>query len=295
MSHLSPVRVRFCPPPAELRHYFTTFYLVEFNAPDGARVSDQLHPEWANLRFFAYGDPQVRTFGNAFDRNPRFVATGPSSRALPFTIGPTRFWGVGLLPLGWARYVGSPAADHADAIVDGMADPAFAPFEILGRTLFGDEPDEVGELARICDFFAALGTGSVPDEDRIVRIHAGLVNQDVSTVGDLVDCTGISQRTLERICKRVFGFAPQLLLRRQRFMRSLSQYMLDPSLKWIGAIDGHYHDQAQFVRDFKRFMGMTPRKYAAMDHPILGAMVHARARFAGSAVQTLDGPGGVRP
>ena len=49
----------------------------------------------------------------------------------------------------------------------------------------------------------------------------------------------------------------------------------------------------QFVRDFKRFMGMTPREYAAMEHPILGAMVQARARFAGSAVQTLDGPEGV--
>ena len=92
------------------------------------------------------------------------------------------------------------------------------------------------------------------------------------------------QRTLERICKRAFGFSPKLLLRRQRLMRSLVHFLLDPSLKWIGALDSHYHDQAQFVREFHEFMGMTPSHYAAMDHPILKEVVLERARFSGSSV-----------
>ena len=101
------------------------------------------------------------------------------------------------------------------------------------------------------------------------------------------------QRTVERACHRAFGFSPKLLLRRQRFMRSLSDFMLDPTLKWIGAIDSHYHDQAQFVRDFRQFIGMSPRQYAALPKPLIGAVMRERARFAGSAVQTLDGPAGV--
>ena len=75
-------------------------------------------------------------------------------------------------------------------------------------------------------------------------------------------------------------------------MRSLAQYMLDPSLKWIGALDGHYHDQAQFVRDFRQFMGMTPREYAARPKPVIGAIMRERARIAGRAVQALDTPEG---
>jgi len=55
------------------------------------------------------------------------------------------------------------------------------------------------------------------------------------------------------------------LLRRQRFMRSLTQFMLDPGVNWSDAIDGSYHDQAQFVRDCRQFLGMTPRQYAALD------------------------------
>ena len=81
------------------------------------------------------------------------------------------------------------------------------------------------------------------------------------SVTQLVEQVGTSQRTVERLCHRHFGFSPKLLLRRQRLMRSLAQFMLDPSLKWIGAMDGQYHDQAQFVRDFKQFMGMSPRQY----------------------------------
>ena len=99
-------------------------------------------------------------------------------------------------------------------------------------------------------------------------------------------------RTVERVCNRAFGFSPKLLLRRQRFLRSLADYVLDPSLKWIGAMDSQYHDQAQFVRDFKQFMGMSPRQYAALDKPILTAVMRERARFAGKAVQALDSPAG---
>ena len=76
-------------------------------------------------------------------------------------------------------------------------------------------------------------------------------------------------------------------------MRSVAQFILDPSRKWIGALDGHYHDQAQFVRDFHAFMGMSPREYASRPRPILETFVRERMRIAGSAVQTTDRPAGV--
>ena len=127
-----------------------------------------------------------------------------------------------------------------------------------------------------------------------MAIHTALVDPDISTVSQLAETVGASDRTVERVCAKAFGFSPKLLLRRQRFIRSLSQYMLDPSLKWIGALDGHYHDQAQFVREFRQFMGMTPRQYGKLEHPILDAIVSERARLAGAAMQALDTPDGQR-
>ena len=66
--------------------------------------------------------------------------------------------------------------------------------------------------------------------------------------------------------------------------------MLDPSLKWLNTLDQQYHDQAHFVRDFKRFMGMSPSAYAKLDKPILMAAAQARMAIAGQAVQGLHDP-----
>ena len=110
------------------------------------------------------------------------------------------------------------------------------------------------------------------------------------SVAELAERSGLNARTLERLCRRAFGFAPKLLLRRQRVMRSLAAFMLRKSGNWSDVIDHHYHDQAHFVRDFRAFMHMSPREYAGLDHPILTAFMPERVRIWGSPAQTLDRP-----
>lgn len=295
MSSDLSITVRFHPPPDELRRYFTTFYLTDVRLPDGQVVTDSLQPEWANLRFFSGAPPLSWIDGGDRVDGASFTATGPSIRNCHFRLGATRFWGIGLLPLGWARFVRQPAADHANLIADGHRHPSFAAFRPLADRLFGAEPDEAAELARIVDFFRQFGDHPTSDEARIQAIHAAVVDPMLVTVAELVARVSASQRTVERICHRSFGFSPKVLLRRQRFMRSLAEFMLDPSLKWIGAIDSQYHDQAQFVRDFHEFMGQTPREYANTPHPVLEKFMHERARIHGAAVQTMDRPEGTGP
>lgn len=292
MSSPPLITARFHAPPDDLRRYFTTFYVTEIIVPDGGEISDALQPEWANLRFFSGQAPLSWFDGQVPVVGTNFTATGPSSRQASFRLGSSRFWGVGLLPLGWAQFMRISAIDHVNLVADGYRHPSFARFAPLAQTLFGPAPDEAAEYERLVVFFRGLVKLPTPDEQRITEIHEALVDPQVSSVAELVRRVGTSQRTIERICHRAFGFSPKLLLRRQRFMRSLAQFMLDPSLKWIGAIDWQYHDQAQFVRDFREFMGMTPREYANLPHPVLEKFIQLRARVAGAPVQTLDAPGG---
>lgn len=285
------VRVRFYRPPERLSRYFTTFYLTEIDVPDGERVVDHLHPEWANLRICNGDLPTSELPNQPAMRNIRSIVTGPTSSTLRFAVGATRVWGIGLLPLGWARFVRTPANLSADRIFDADSEPFLAGFANLGGCLFGAEPDEAAELARIVGFFTkALERSPELDEERIQACHAALMDTDVASVSEMAEAARLPSHTLERICRKHFGFPPRLLLRRQRFMRSLVQYMMDPSLHWIGAIDSHYHDQAQFVRDFHRFMGMSPSEYAASPKPVLEAVMRARHEFMGSAVQALHAP-----
>jgi AraC-like DNA-binding protein len=286
MARDCKVATHFFQPPDEISRFIATFLLVETTV-DG-EVTDYLHPGWGDLRFHSVPLIAVVNQAGARVSDTHFTATGPSAKALRFAVGSSRVWTVALLPLGWVRLLGVPAGAFADALMDGATHPFFAMFHPLLQNLFGPEPDREGELARLSAFFmdmlAKAPAASGMEEARIESIHAGLVDPSLGTVGELVARLGIGQRTLERVCKRAFGFPPKLLLRRQRLMRSLVHFLHDPSLKWIGALDSHYHDQAQFVREFHEFMGMTPSHYAAMDHPILREVVLERARFSGSAV-----------
>ena len=290
VSENCTVRVRFHQPPPELRGYFTSFYMTELEVSGDARAVDYLHPEWAGLRMITGVLPDAEIAGRPPLAPTAFIAHGPTSQAVRFSAGTLRMWGIGLLPLGWAQFVGTPADKLADVLVDGHDQSAFAPFVPLADGLFGDAPDPEGELERIVAFFRGRLDRRVSDEPRIVACHTALLDTDIATVAEMSEQARLPVYTLERICRRHFGFAPQMLLRRQRFMRSIAQFMLDPSLKWIGALDGHYHDQAQFVRDFHRFMGMSPREYSSAPHPILGAVMRARFEEAGAAVQALHSP-----
>jgi len=283
------IDVRFFPAPPDLEGCFSSFYRATFTVEGGQRVKDLLQPEWANLRFFAGDRPDASVPGGDLIRGARLTATGPSSLPVRFELGSTRMWGVGLFPLGWAKFCHGPAAALANRVVDGAAHPTFANFRTLSATLFDAEENEQAELERITACFRALDR-EVPDEGRIVAIHAAMVDPAVASVADFSEHTGLGRRTLERLCHRYFGFAPKLLLRRQRFMRSLAEFMLEHASNWSEAMDAHYHDQAQFVREFRAFMCMSPGAYAGLSHPILGAFMKERARVWGAAAQTLDQP-----
>ena len=286
------VTVRFFMPSPALAPYVSTYYLTEVALPDGEFVEDRLHPEWANLRFGRTNVALAAVGTEPLRPAPRFIATGPTSYSGHFFAGRARIWGIGLLPLGWARLVDGSAAAYADRFCDGEDDPAFAGFAPLIDRIFTAQADPLAEAGRIDDFLCGL-LEQCPvraDEARVHAAHAALLDERLATVADYADRLGMSSRSLERLSARAFGFAPKLLLRRQRFLRSLAQFMLDPSLSWIRTLDWHYVDQAHFVRDFKRFMCMSPSSYAALDHPVLRAAAQARMAAAGEAVQALHRP-----
>ena len=293
MSSDSTIAVHFFQPSPALRPYFTAFYLTEIDAAPGVLVDDYLHPEWAAMRF-TEGPPPLACVGpGPLVAQWPFVANGPTSKAIHFGCVKSRIWGLGLRPAGWAKFIPEAAATLANLTVDGAAHPAFARFAPLIGQIFDGRHDPATEARRIDAHLLTMADLPVPGEDSIVTVHQAILDPEVATVAQLVDRTGIALHSLERLTRRYFGFTPQLLLRRQRFLRSLAHYMLDPSLKWIGAIDGQYHDQAQFVRDFKAFMGLSPRQYAALPHPILHPIMRQRMADAG-ALRSVDLPTVVR-
>ena len=282
------VRSRFYSPPPQFDGCFTTFYHMSLDVADGGTVHDYLQPEWANIRFFTGATPRAQ-MGPWEVSGARFNATGPSSLPCEFELGSASMWGIGFLPLGWARFIDCDALDLVNTIHDGAAHPQFAKFDRMSAVLCDREASIEEQFAAIVETMDAL-MQPTRDDERIVQVHKALVEGSFLAVGDLADACAMSIRTLERVCQRYFGFTPKLLMRRQRFTRSLAAYMLHQGSHWTEAMDSEYHDQAQFTREFHEFMTMNPSEYAALDHPILSSFIEARARVWGSPAQALDAP-----
>ncbi len=295
METPQPVTARFHEPPEDLAGFFTSFYCAEIDTSGSDRIADWLHPEWSGLRIFYGAKPVSQIAESPPVADADIVMTGPSSVPLHFSIGTTRLWGFGLLPLGWATFVGQPADEFANSVNNARTTGAFSQFVPLGeRLLVQAGLERTSDPAEMFPIFEDFFRNDAPrfgnGDARIQTIHCALIEAELPTVTELAERCGILPRTLERLSLRHFGFSPKLLLRRQRFMRSLSRFMLDPSLGWIRAIDSLYVDQSHFVRDCHDFLGMAPREYAALDHPILSAFVRERIQALGSPVQTLDPP-----
>lgn len=284
------VALRFFLPPVELRPFVTTLYHLEISGNEQESVDDWLHPEWANLRIIPDRTIKAGMGGSPLERMPRAVLAGPTSVTTHFRASAGRSWGIGLMPLGWARLTDLPASDYADRYVDVEADPVFERLRPLCACIPHEGGDLLAERDAMLRQLTLLFAKPAVREAVILRVEEALADPRIHSVAELAHSLGMSTRTMERVCSRAFGFSPQLLLRRQRFVRSLAKFMLDPSLKWIDTLDSHYHDQAHFVRDFKRFMMMSPREYAKKPHPVLAAAAHARMAIAGEAMQVLHRP-----
>ena len=280
------VEVRFYRLSEALQPYFTALYATTIDCAPGTLVTDCLHPEWAALRF-TEGPPPVACVGpGTMVPQWPFVANGPTSKSIQFGVTRSRVWGLGLQPAGWSKFVEQPASALSDTTVDGSTHHAFALFAPLLGVVNSAAGDADRIAAGINAFLMRHAGRGVPQEAQILACQAALRDPEVASVAALGERLGVGRRTLERLCARYFGFPPKLLLRRQRFLRSLAQFMVDPRRTWSKAIDDQYYDQAQFVRDFRSFMGNTPSEYADAPHPILEKIMAQRLADQGAAPQT---------
>ncbi len=286
------IDVRFYRLSEELQPYFTALYSFTITCADDVVIEDRLHPEWAAMRFTESGmEPVAAIVPDDLSPTWPFVASGPTSRAIKFNLSKSRVWGLGLQPAGWAKYVPVSARTMADRIVDASADNTFSIFApILVKVRSGTpDPDETAQ--QINAYLLEQSPPSPPIESTVIACQDALRDPEICDVTMLAERVGTGRRTLERLCGRYFGFPPKMLLRRQRFLRSLARFMLvqkDSQQKhnWSKALDGQYFDQAHFVRDFRRFMGMTPSEYAVAPHPILDRIIAQRMADQGAAPQT---------
>jgi AraC-like DNA-binding protein len=264
--------VRVYLPAESLRGYVTFYYFVTAFGP----LKDFLYPEWGNVRFALQGDWRVTMEGYGLD--PQVDALfGPTDRCGAVTTTGGRIAGFGLTPLGWNRVIDADAHLMVNRVRPLSGDLGAWGSDLRAH-LAKDTPDAVG-VARLDALLTDLLSRRPAEAPGLVALDHALRSRP-ATVPEFAAAAGVASRTLHRLCLSLFGFAPKRLLRRQRFLDTLGQVRTAVGDPLRDALDPAYFDQAHFYRDFRDFMGMSPRAYFTASRALM-----ARA----AAAQTASG------
>ena len=248
------VSVKICLPDTELRPYVTFFYAVVATKP----VNDFLYPEWGNVRFSIDGD-MVAILPGSYPPGPQPVTLfGPTDRAAFIQSTGGHIAGFGLTPLGWNRFIDIPASELANRIQPLGPELGIEGYEFFDQVRHATDDDAIFSLFN--DILLTRLQRTPANSPALLRLDDAL-RSCPRDVAEFQTRAGMSARTLLRACLRLFGFTPQRLLRKQRFLDTLGQIRTKPDDHFINLLDDRYFDQSHFIRDFREFMGMTPRSY----------------------------------
>ncbi|MCS6987369.1 MAG: AraC family transcriptional regulator [Sphingomonadaceae bacterium] len=271
-----PPSIRYFPPAPALKGFVSSYYLFEVRAPF---VRDVMRAETAQIRFVLEGRGAIGYGDGAWGPMPRASIAGPSLSASRFEIyGPFRLWGVGLTPAGWAALIGEEADRYADRVVelDGLA-PALV-LSVWAELAEASGPDVW--VAATDRLLSALARRARPVPFWLTRTtDRWLTEHDDPDVNRLVAELGMSNRQVERLVRRHYGASPKLIARKFRALKAAVRLGLDPEGGWQAAAGCAFYDQSHFIREFRRFVGLTPGRFLARDPSMVSHLTIAeRAR-----------------
>jgi AraC-like DNA-binding protein len=277
-----PVSVRLRRPAPQLASLIDSYYFVETSQA----ITDLVLASPGNIRFAPRGTWVQTVRGVVVPTGERAALFGPTSRTAVFgPTGPGLMIGAGLTPLGWVHLLDIPASQLSDKVTE-LGDIVGADEADAVATAIADAPNDTAVARVLDDWLTERASARPPADPRIARIHRALLSIP-DDVPAFAAASGISERTLHRLCGQAFGFAPKQLLRLKRFQRTLERVrgVLDRPL--AGLIDDDYFDQAHFNRDFRKYMGMTPTAYFSSPREIMRRALETRRALTGNGIQGL--------
>ncbi|GAB4528730.1 MAG: hypothetical protein Kow00133_17590 [Amphiplicatus sp.] len=268
------MRLEYHLPRADLREFVRVYYLFESDRP----VSQPMSAELGNVRCLIAGTGRFVMPGGAVAPFSPITLVGPTMGAYLLETGPgLRAFGVGVLPRGWRVLLGVSAAELADAIIDFSA--VAGPSALAAAEEIRNAPD-LPEMAAAADryFSYMLDRRSArlcrPYPDAFER---WLTDGDDLEIDRLVEMMDVSRRQLDRIAKQFFGASPKVLQRKYRALRAADRIMFGGARTWLDAAGPGFYDQSHFIKEFKTFVGTTPKAFADR-HAELASTILAKRR-----------------
>lgn len=250
----APFELHYFPPDPDLAEMVSSFYIARINMP---RFDEYERADRPQFRFMTVADGEYIFADGNHSPACRANIVGPTSgRVRAIANGPTAMFGFGMLPAGWAALMG----DDADKLTDDAMDAAdlFGPWiDEVAAAL--EQADTAEEKLVIGNNFAreVLTRGETAPMWFIRTVDEWLTATPSPQVPALVEATGMSIRSVERMTKHYYGLSPRMLARKYRAVRAASALARGEGLDAAQLGDAFY-DQSHLIREIKRFAGATP-------------------------------------
>lgn len=268
-------------PPAELSPWLARIYATKMELSSDAVISCGLLTDTPILRVLFGGEWLAETRDGQRKFGPSALLFGPQSRRMPVqTSSSFGTIGVCLKPGAVEALNGPKVEETLDQIInydDIYSIKEWGSSQKIGEWFDPDGPVE--RWLRIAEILAGqlieLTGGKRPDPVIEAFDKAVLANPNLN-IGAFIEAHNIERRRFERLIKRAFGQNATKVLRRAR--------ALDLAAHLRGVADDdeaaeaalRFCDQSHMIREFRAFLGMTPRQFARTPQPFLTLNLEAR-------------------
>ena len=201
---------------------------------------------------------------------------GPTAGSHRMTAdGLTTVIGVGVYPEGWQTFVGTSADQLVGKLVDLQDIWGADALEPLAAT-----PDERDvDLAARVEALLLRRLQSAEPFDLRVAVISKWINGPAQNIEHLANELGVSDRQLARIARRAHGLPPRVLANKHRVLKSavmIASGAVDLKDAWAD----DFADQSHFIREFRRFMGITPAAFMKQDGWLVRGVMQSREQIA---------------
>lgn len=237
-----------------------SIYAVDFTQNNDLTNIYRFVPAYQRYIIFYLEDP-IKVFKSekeGYITKPVCVTIGPQEQAVTLDMGKKHLaLCIAFQPSGLHRLLRIPMPELYEKDVDT-------------RLLLGSEIDEIterlkaaedwDEMTRIVEFYLLKRIEKIKPLLPVDRAMGELVrSQGRKSMDEIAALACMSLRQFERKCNERLGMSPKQYAMLIRFCKAYQMKEMFPQKTWTEiAYHSGYYDQMHFIREFKRFAGITP-------------------------------------